>query len=820
MSKNTFTFHPLSRRRFLTSASALAAAGVAGNLLPFGATASFAAGETKIQSGSHWGVFSMTVKDGRAVAIEPWAKDPHPSHQLPGVLDSLYAPSRILHPMVRRSYLEKGPKAERDSRGASDFVQVSWDKAIELVAKEIQRVEKESGPEGIFAGSYGWQSPGKLNNPRTLVARAMNVAGGAIGGAGDYSTAAAQVIMPHVVGGLEVYSQQTAWPVVQKNTDTLVFWAADPVKTCQIDWAIPDHAVYDNLEKFRDSGKKIICIDPLVTETARLTKAEVISPKPQTDVALMLGIAHTLYSEGLHDKDFLSNYTTGFDQFVPYLTGDKDGTAKSAEWAADICGVPAEKIKELAHLFAKGRTMLAAGWSIQRMRYGEQAHWMLVTLAAMLGQIGLPGGGFGLSYHYCSGGSPEHNGVSVPGIDNAANLAKMDSVKAAKNVPVARVVDMLMHPGETFDFNGSKLTYPDIKLIYWAGGNPFHHHQDRNRMVEAWKKVETFIVHDSQWTATARHADIVLPATTSYERNDIEKVGTYSNTGLLAMKKVVDPVGEARSDFDIFAAICAKLGKEHDFTEGKDEMAWLKGFYEAAVTQAKAKNITMPSFDDFWKEGYLGFEPSKQGEAYVRYADFRDDPVMNMLGTPTGMIEIYSKTIENMGYDDCPAHPTYMEAPELPGAKGVKYPLHVNAPHPHDRLHSQLCGTKLRETYAIKDREPCLVNPKDAAARGIADGDLIRVFNDRGQILTGAKLTDDVLPGEIRVYEGGWYNPSNPAKAGSLDADGDVNVLTFDVGTSKLAQGNCGHSASADVEKYTGPVPEVTVFTAPTAASH
>ncbi|WP_321504463.1 trimethylamine-N-oxide reductase TorA [Breoghania sp.] len=809
----------LTRRRFLTASSSLAALGFAGSIMPMGMNKAFAAGDQTIQSACHWGIFNMSVKDGRAVSIEPWEKDPHPSPQLPGVLDSIYSPTRIRYPMVRRSYLENGgPKAERDSRGTGDFVRVSWDKAIELVAAEIKRVQDEQGPSGIFAGSYGWKSPGKFHNCRTLLARAMNTLGGYVGGTGDYSTGAAQVIMPHVVGGLEVYSQQTSWPLLIENTDTLVFWGADPVKTCQIDWLVPEHGVYDYLKQFKETGKKIICIDPYRSETAQMVDADWIAPKPHTDVAMMLGIAHTVYSEGLHDEEFLSTYCYGFDMFVPYLTGESDGTPKTAEWAAEICGVPADKLKELARLFAGGNTMLASGWSLQRIRYGEQSHWMLVTLAAMLGQIGTPGGGFGLSYHYCSGGTPTANGVSVGAIGDGktidANAPEWLASEGAASIPVARIVEMLENPGGEFDFNGKRQAYPDTKLVYWVGGNPFCHHQDRNRMIKAWKKVETFIVHDFQWTATARHADIVLPATTSYERNDMEQIGSYSNSGIVAMKKVVEPIGEARNDFDIFAAICAKLGKEQEFTEGKSEMEWLKGFFGIAESAAKAKNLDFPNFDDFWKEGLVLFDVPQANKEFIRFGDFVEDPLLNPLGTPTGLIEIYSKAIERMQYDDCPAHPTYFPPED---DTGPDYPMQVNSAHPHGRLHSQLCGTSLRETYAINGREPCVIHPDDAAARGISDGDIVRVFNTRGQVLAGVRVSDETIPGVIRLDEGGWYSPSDPSKPGTLDAYGDVNVLTFDVPTSKLGQGNCGHSAFAQIEKFEGTPPEVTVFSDPAA---
>jgi trimethylamine-N-oxide reductase (cytochrome c) len=374
---------------------------------------------------------------------------------------------------------------------------------------------------------------------------------------------------------------------------------------------------------------------------------------------------------------------------------------------------------------------------------------------------------------------------------------------------------MLLNPGKEFDFNGTKAKYPDVKMAYWAGGNPFVHHQDRNRMVKAWEKLETFVVQDFQWTPTARFADIVLPATTSYERNDIESVGDYAGSAIIAMKKAIDPVYESKTDYDIFLGLAERLGKGKEFTEGKSEMDWIKSFYEAALTQAKAKKIAMPDFDAFWNgSGVIEF-PVTKGKSFVRYAKFREDPLLNPLGTPSGKIEIYSKNIEKMGYNDCGPHPKWMEPAERVGGPNTTFKIHINTSHSNSRLHSQLCGTKLRKTYAINGREPCLINTKDAKARGIKDGDIVRIHNQRGQILAGAKVTDKIRPGVIRVNEGGWYDPQEAGKPGTLCKYGDVNVLAIDIGTSKLGQGNCGHTAVGEVEKYRGPALDVGVFSAP-----
>jgi trimethylamine-N-oxide reductase (cytochrome c) len=230
--------------------------------------------------------------------------------------------------------------------------------------------------------------------------------------------------------------------------------------------------------------------------------------------------------------------------------------------------------------------------------------------------------------------------------------------------------------------------------------------------------------------------------------------------------------------------------------------------------------MELPVFDVFWNsDDALAFPITDAGRGYIQHKSFRDDPLLNPLGTPSGRIEIYSEGIAKMNYEDCPPHPTWMEPVERLDGPTTKYPLHIDSSHPKFRLHSQLCGTSLRAEYAIAGREPCLINPRDARSRGIQSGDVVRIFNDRGQILAGAQVTDDVRPGVIRVNEGGWYDPENPREPGSLDRYGDVNVLTIDIGTSKLAQGNCGHTAVGDVEKFKGTPTAVEVFRAPGVAA-
>ena len=379
-------------------------------------------------------------------------------------------------------------------------------------------------------------------------------------------------------------------------------------------------------------------------------------------------------------------------------------------------------------------------------------------------------------------------------------------------VPINMWVDQLLNPGATIDYDGQRITYNDIKLVMWAGGNPLHHAHDINRVIEAWQKPETIVVNDFNWTASAKYADIVLPATTTMERNDI----TASSHYIIAMKKLSEPLFESKSDYQIFTELAAKLGLEEQYTEGKSEMDWLRQLYAVAEKQGAARGLDMPDFDGFWDREYLAFDEPAASSEVVAYSGFVDDPALNPLGTPSGKIEIYSDKIASFAYDDCPGMPTWLEPSEwLGGAMAQTYPLHVITRHPKYRLHSQLDNSAIHDWYEVQQREPMWIHPDDAAARGIADGDVVRVFNGRGEMLAGAVVTDKIRTGVIMISEGGWYDPAEPGKIGTLDKHGNVNTVTTDKGDSKLAQGNPSNTALAQVEKYTEALPYVTAFTPP-----
>ena len=757
------------------------------------------------QTDFHWGAYHAEVADGRVTALRPDPLDPNPSPIGQSAPDAVHHPSRIAQPMVRKGWLERGPLHHGGGRGADEFVAVSWDEALDLVAAELRRVKEDYGNEAIFGGSYGWGSAGLLHRPNAQLHRFLNLIGGYVKSVNSYSAAAAEVILPHVLGfGYgAVTGGAYSWPVIAEHTKLVVSFGGMPSKNSQVQHGgVVKHQTHDWLERCAENGVEFVNIGPLRQDAPEFLNAEWLAPRPNTDTALMLGLAHTLFAEGLHDEEFLDTFCVGFDRFRAYLMGERDGQAKDAEWAAAICGLPADTIRNLARRMARTRTLITLGLSLQRADHGEQTYWMSIVLAAMLGQIGLPGGGIGFAYStFAAVGNPGRS-IGAAGIAEGKN-----GVDAF--IPVARISDMLLNPGAPFDYNGQRRTYPDIRLVYWCGGNPFHHHQDLNRLVEAWQRPQTVIVHEPWWNALARHADIVLPATTPLERNDICKES--GGFVLVAMQQAVPPVGDARNDHEIFAALGERLGTAAAFTEGCDEEGWLRRIYAGFRRRAKNEGIQLPDFDTFWQAGEV--ELAAEGDHPVLLADFRRDPAANALPTPSGRIEIFSETIAGFEYEDCPPHPMWLEPLEWSGGvRAEQYPLHMVSHQPATRLHSQYDMGRVSLANKVQGREPMLIHPSDAAARGIEDGSVARVFNDRGECLAGVRISDDVRRGVVVLPTGAWYDPQTPR---GLERHGNPNVLTLDKGTSRLAQGSVAHTALVEVEAYTQTPPAVQAFELP-----
>ena len=746
---------------------------------------------------SHWGVFTASV-DTDGLSVTPDAADPDPSPLLGNIPGALDTGARILHPYVRRQWLTDGPGAG-NARGDDEFVEVTWDHALDLAARELERVRSTFGNAAIFGGSYGWASAGRFHHAQSQLHRFLNCIGGYTRSRHTYSHGASEVLLPHVVGDDAPIYSPTTWEVMSDNTDLFVCFGGMPAKNSQVNGGgVSQHIVRGAIETAQGNGARFVLIGPLADDLELTSNDEWIAITPATDTALMLALCWVLLDENLCNRDFLDRYCVGFERFADYLRGGPDGVVKDPRWAAQICGVAPDTITTLARRMAAGRTMVTTSWSLQRATYGEQPLWASIALAAFLGQIGLPGGGFGHGYGSTGGMGAAKLPYSLPTFFQGANPVR-------ESIPVARIADMLLHPGESYEFNGRTEVYPDTKLVYWAGGNPFHHHQDLVRLRQAFARPDTVIVHEPFWTATARHADIVFPVTTTFERNDIG-CGRYDPT-MVAMRQVTEPLGEAKSDYAILAQLSKRLGVHDDFTENLDEWGWLEKMYEDWRRSAPREHSPRETFAEFWEKGRL--ELTGRVATSDLYQEFRSDPAAHPLHTPSGRIEIVSDTIAGFEYDDCPPHPTWLAPPEADGVGSGQYPLCLIANNPKTRLHSQLDHGAFSVGSKVQGREPIRLHPDDAASRSISDGDLVLVRSETGQLLAGAVIDSSVAPHIAQLSTGAWFDYSAPDVASCVH--GNPNVLTPDVGTSRLSQACTGQIVRVEIEKFREDAPSVTV---------
>lgn len=739
---------------------------------------------------SHWGAVNVTTENDQIITVSEFAADPDPSSISRAIPAAVHHRSRVARPSFRKSWLEHGPEhgASRARRGSDEYIELPWDEALDIVANELQRVKRLHGNESIFGGSYGWASAGRFHHALGQLHRFLNGFGGYVYSVASYSTAAAQAIIPHVFGMhflKMMWAEINSWSTIADNTRTLVMFGGINPKNSQVSMGgVTHHETNSWFRTFEKRGIRRINISPQRTDTP--DGAEWMAIRPGTDTAMMLGLAFVIDAEELLDRQFLNRNTVGYDTFQAYLSGRADGVAKTAQWAADICGIDAQAITALARHMASTRTLITVSWSLQRAEHGEQPFWMAATLAAMLGQIGLPGGGIGYGYGAIGG-----IGVSVKRLTGLTFPQLQNPID--KFIPVARIADMLLQPGESFNFNGQSLRYPDIKLVYWCGGNPFHHHQDLHRLHRAWQRPETVIVHEPWWTATALRADIVLPATTAYERHDIGRA--QGDSYLFDMPALIAPVAEARDDYDIFAQLAARAGFEETFTEGRSSEEWLMHMYEAFREESARQQIDIPPYSELQQKNWLDLPLRDAKYSVTPFAAFRANPDAAPLSTPSGKIEIFSQTIASFNYADCRGHASWLAPQEWLGAKlAANYPLHLVSPQPADKLHSQL-------ECAIADLPgqrpaPLTINPADAAARSIADGSIVRVFNARGETRGKAVISSDIMPGVVSLPTGAWFSPG----VDGIDSQGNPNTLTRDCGTSQLGQGSSAHSCLVDVK--------------------
>ncbi|WYK06549.1 molybdopterin-dependent oxidoreductase [Cereibacter sphaeroides f. sp. denitrificans] len=784
-----------SRRAFLQGGAALFGTGWLMNSTALAAIDPNSFSD-RIFSASHYGPFEAVVRDGRIVGISPMIElDQRPTEMLLyGLLDRVYDKTRIDYPMVRKSYLDgwRTGDTKPELRGKEEWVRVDWDTALKLAAKAIVDTIANHGNQAILSTSYGGWSHAGIMRPNVLQGKFFNMIGGCTNTVGDWSGGASQISLPHVIGDMEVYSAQTAWEVIRDNTEVFVLVGCDPIKNNRVEYTVADHGMYTPWEQIRDNGCRFISINPQRTASDKFLNAEWVRIVPNTDVSLFLAMAFHVLENGLEDRAYMEKYTVGADTWIAYVKGETDGTPKTPDWAAAITGMEAAKIRELAELLAKAKTEIAGAWSLQRAHHGEMTHWAIVNFAALTGKIGKPGEGVGFSWHYGNGGMPQSGGATPSAISQGRNLVR-DYI-----VPASRLTEALENPGAEVVYNGNVRKYPDVKMIYNAGNNFMSHQQDTNRLIRALAKVDTIISQDVWWTAATRWADIVFPASSPLERDDISVGGTYSNDRIYAMKKIIEPVGESRSDWDIFAGLADLLYMQSQYIEDQQFPEYID-IMKLAYSKTTAAQTT--PFEEFWERGYA-FQPIPEAaRKWVRHGDFHEDPEGHPLHTKSGKIEMFCQTISDMKLDDCPGMPVWLEPAEYLG-NGKDGQLHMVSPHPWYRLHSQMANSeRLRALYTVQGREPVRINAEDAAARGIADGDLVELYNERGTVIAGAVVSDEIMPGVVSIYEGGWPQLDSKGRCNS----GLANFLTSTQKSSGLSQATTANTCLVSLRKCVDP---------------
>ncbi|MEM1994306.1 MAG: molybdopterin-dependent oxidoreductase, partial [Nitrososphaerales archaeon] len=565
-------------------------------------------------SAGNGGPLKLVVKGGVLRRVEVFDPNVRASQRERANRKALYSPARVRYPLKRVGFVPGG-KSPTDNRGKGEFVRISWDEALEIVASELKRIKETYGNSAIYAGADWATVFPSFHHIYNLLYRFFHLFGGRTEYRTFYSNAAINVAWPYSLGSDLTYNDPED---ILENTKLILFLWTDPAVT-----STHRNDNHNNLwlKKCKEKGIRMIHVNPKFTDSMAAYGDKWIPIIPGTDCALLAAMAYVMIQENLYDKEFIAKYTVGFEKFADYILGREDGVPKTPEWAAPICGIDAATIRELAREVATTKpAVIWQGWGAQRAAYGEQPVRMAITIAAMTGNIGIPGG------------------CVVQGPNNSNSLRRVETMVGSLPVPpnpvktffpMVLIADALLNPGKPFRWDRGDYVFPDIKAIYWAGFNQLNQQADLNKFIEALKKPEFIVVNEIFLTPTAKFADIVLPAAHQFERNDFLCFYKY----LIFMKKAVEPLGEAKSDYEIFTLLAEKLGFKQQYTEGRTEMDWLRYLY----SQSKCPL----TFEEIMQRGYYVFD--KEPTVYIAFKAFRQDPEKNPLKTPTGKIEIYSE---------------------------------------------------------------------------------------------------------------------------------------------------------------------------------
>ncbi|HEY4167986.1 MAG TPA: molybdopterin-dependent oxidoreductase [Reyranella sp.] len=648
-----------------------------------------------------------------------------------GQIERIYHPDRLKYPMRRT-----GP------RGSGRFERISWDEAMDHVAREMLRIRRQYGNAAFLDASRSGNT--SMLSGFGMSKRFFYKFGGCTELWSNMS-AEAEVFSVRITFGAKAdYKTAGREPTDYVNSKLILMWGWSPADGT-FGTGTPQY-----LKEAKKQGVRIVAVDPRQTRTSRQLADEHIFIKPSTDAAALIAMAYVAVAEGLHDQAYCDRHVLGFDEahlpegapagssYKAYLLGESDGVPKTPEWAAERCGIPAPTIRRLALEFATVKpAALHCGYAPGRTAYGEQFHRAAYALAAITGNIGISGGNSGVS-----------NGVT--------GRMGINSLPAGTNPIDARVSTPLL---ADLLARGKAGGYPaDVRMIYSANGDLFNQCPNATKIARSLDGVEFIVVQDHFLTPTARHADIVLPATTFWERNDVHTPWAGAGHYAIYMKQAIQPMYECRNDLDIFSDLAARVGL-NDYNDKSDEQ-WLRELTKGAIDD----------FEAFRAAGVARFAPPQDAVAFAKQIR---DPDNHKFSTPSGKIEVYSTVLaakpDFYGLGVIPPIPTWFD----PVEPQSKYPLMLCSPKSRARTHS-IHGNQPQ--LARVDPDDVWMHVEDAQARGIVDGQKVRVFNERGSTVLPVKVTDRIAMGVVSIKEGAWFTPDG---AGT-DMTGCANALTND----------------------------------------
>lgn len=700
----------------------------------------------------------------------------------------VYNPDRLKFPMKRVG-----------TRGEGKFIRISWEEAFETIAGSLKDIIGKYGNEAVYlnygTGTLGGTMTRSWPPGSTLIARLMNCCGGYLNHYGDYSSAQIAAGLNYTYGGWADGNS----PSDIENSKLVVFFGNNPGET-----RLSGGGVTYYLAQAREkSNARMIIIDPRYTDTAAGREDEWIPIRPGTDAALAAALAHVMITENLVDQPFLDKYCVGYDEktlpagapanghYKAYILGSgEDATAKTPEWASKITGITVDKIVKLAREIGQAKpAFIAQGWGPQRHANGELATRAIAMLAILTGNVGINGGNSGACEGFYS--LPF---VRMPAFENPVTTS----------IPFFLWTDAVKRGPELTALKDGirgkdKLSVP-IKFIWnYAGNSLINQHSEINRthdILQDDKQCEMIVVIDNHMTASARYADIILPDCTASEQMDFCLDASSGNMAyVIFADQVIKPRFECKNIYEMTSELAKRMGVGEKFTEGRTQEEWMRHLYQQSVQAIPA----LPDFDTFRQQGI--FKQRDPEQHHVAYKSFREDPLANPLETPSGKIEIYSAALADIAakwqlekediIDPLPVYAAGFENYDDPLAS--RYPLQLTGFHFKGRVHSTYGNVDVLKAAC---RQEMWINPMDAAQRGITNGDMIRIFNDRGEVQIAAKVTPRMMPGVVALGEGAWYTPDSKR----IDRAGSINVLTSQR-PSPLAKGNPSHTNLVQVAK-------------------